>query len=165
MAKSYHSYAGFNGDIQQWYFMAGEGTWEVPDVTECEDPTDDDCTIFPTDDSSCVILYSECNYSGDYTKICEDTPFTDIDYEVYSIEVPESKTIYLYNQPCFNGQVAIVTQSQECLTQIDFTDLLSIGVKLMDVDASVRKSPGALQAKFNKPSLRKPTILKTFKKH
>jgi len=57
------------------------------------------------------------------TRICADTPFTDIDYEVKSVKVPEGKTIYLYNLPCFNGQNARFAEDVECLEEIDFSML------------------------------------------
>jgi len=78
----------------------------MPDTIDCTDP--EGCepgpeTPYPTDDGDCVLLYEDCDYQGMNTRICKDTPFTDIDYEVKSVKVPEGKTIYLYNLPCFNG--------------------------------------------------------------
>jgi len=55
------------------------------------------------------------------TRICNDTPFTDIDYEVKSVKIPSGRTIYLYNLPCFNGQNAQFSASVECLDNIDFS--------------------------------------------
>lgn len=48
---------------------------------------------------------------------------------------------------------------------VDFTDLLSIGIKTHERDASMRKSAGSLQAKYKKPVLRKSKILRMFKKY
>lgn len=39
-----NSYAGFNGDIREWYFMAGTGSWSTPDVISCEGP---ECVAAP----------------------------------------------------------------------------------------------------------------------
>jgi len=80
--------------------MAGAGSWIIPGEVDCEFL--DSCPPGPVS-QECVILYAECDYEGMNTRICEDTPFTDIDYEVKSIRVPTDKTIYLYNLPCFNG--------------------------------------------------------------
>jgi len=81
--------------------MAGDGSWIIPQTVDCEFPGACDTPVDEHD--LCVLLYEECNYEGINTRICADTPFTDIDYEVKSIRVPEGRTIYLYNLPCFNG--------------------------------------------------------------
>jgi len=81
--------------------MAGDGSWIVPGEVDCEFLNS--CPPSGPPSSPCVFLYAECDYTGMNIKICEDTPFTDIDYEVKSILVPEGSTIYLYNMPCFNG--------------------------------------------------------------
>jgi len=101
--------------------MAGEGSWVKIGEAGCEDVFEN-CEA-PTETHFCVMLYSECGYTGMNTKICDDTPFTDIDYEVKSIKVPEDRTIYLYNLPCFNGQNAQFTQDVECLDHIEFSML------------------------------------------
>jgi hypothetical protein len=116
---TYQQYPGFQGEIQQWYFMAGEGSWIIPGEVECEFPGG--CDEPEPEDETCVILYAGCDYEGMNTRICSDTPFTDIDYEVLSIKVPEGRTIYLYNMPCFNGQNAQFTTSVNCLVGIDFS--------------------------------------------
>jgi hypothetical protein len=75
--------------------MAGHGSWIIPGTVPCEtiksceperpvDPNDPDY-----EDDNCVLLYSLCNYTGLNTRICADTPFTDIDYEVKSVKIPE----------------------------------------------------------------------------
>jgi hypothetical protein len=81
--------------------MAGDGSWIIPEVIDCEFPGA--CVEPPVDPEECVYLYELCDFAGLNTRICNDTPFTDIDYEVKSVKVPEGKTIYLYNLPCFNG--------------------------------------------------------------
>lgn len=98
------TYPGFEGDIEQWYFECGEGTWQNDPVVPCDDPSA--CGI---DDGDCVILYEDCDYQGRQTNICSDQPFTDINYEVKSILVPDGKTVYLYNMPCFNGESAEIS--------------------------------------------------------
>jgi len=100
--------------------MSGPGSWIIPGEVDCEFLNSCPPTGTPT---VCVTLYAECGFEGMRTKICEDTPFTDIDYEVKSIKVPEDRTIYLYNLPCFNGQNAQFTQDVECLDHIEFSML------------------------------------------
>jgi len=59
--------------------MSGDGSWILPEEIECADlggcPT-------PPPVEECVTLWSECDYKGVSTRICDDTPFTDFDYEV-----------------------------------------------------------------------------------
>lgn len=98
---------GFEGDIEQWYFECGDGTWTNDPVVPCGD-NDEFCNVYP-DTDGCVILYEECNFQGKSSRICNDQPFTDVDYEVKSIAVPELTTVYLYNMPCFNGESAAVS--------------------------------------------------------
>lgn len=81
--------------------MAGHGSWVNIGEIDCEELGN--CDEPEEEETTCVILYAECGYEGMNTRICKDTPFTDIDYEVKSIKVPEGHTIYLYNLPCFNG--------------------------------------------------------------
>lgn len=81
--------------------MAGDGSWVIVDDIDCEDLGN--CVEPEPETETCVFLYAECGYSGMNTRICADTPFTDIDYEVKSIKVPEGRSVYLYNMPCFNG--------------------------------------------------------------
>lgn len=66
-------------------------------------------------------------------RICSDSPFTDIDYEVRSLKVPAGKTIYLYNLPCFNGQNARFKDGDvDCLTDsVDFSLIQKYGIELM----------------------------------
>jgi hypothetical protein len=51
--------------------------------------------------------------------------------------------------PCFNGQNAEVSTDQTCLdTGVDFTDLLGMGIKLLETDEMMQKSPGMKQARY-----------------
>lgn len=50
------------------------------------------------------------------------------------------------------------------MDSIDFTDLLSHGIQLMDVDTMMRTKPDSLQAKYKKPTLRKAKMLKKYKR-
>jgi len=111
-------YPGFNGDIEQWFFEAGSGAWQIEPTVDCESGTTcifDPCLNEPELCEECVYLYSECNYAGSYTQVCGDMPFTNIDYEVKSIAVPDGQSVYLYNNPCFNGESAEISYSIECL--------------------------------------------------
>jgi len=84
LGRSSEAVPGFEGDIEEWYFEFGDGTWESPDYVDCEvDSTY--CATYGQDD--CVDLYSECNFEGTRTRLCADTPFTDINYEVKSIDI------------------------------------------------------------------------------
>lgn len=112
LGRSQDQYPGFEGDIEQWYFVYGEGTWENPDYASCEN--NDYCDIASLKET-CVTLYSECNYEGTKSVICNDTPFTDVDYEVKSILLPEDETVWLYNMPCFQGETAEISASIDCL--------------------------------------------------
>jgi len=78
------------------------------------------CVPEPDEEDDCVTLYEECNYQGQNIRICNNTAFTDIDYEVKSVEVPAGKTVYLYNLPCFNGQSASFSADVECLDTVNF---------------------------------------------
>lgn len=97
-------------------------------------------------------------------------PFTNIDYEVKSISVPDGSTIYLYNNPCFNGESAEITESIECLStvegdeDIDFQQLLNMGITIMDEKEMMKKNPGGKQARYSKPNVVKSESLKKFKK-
>jgi|Dee2metaT_10_FD_contig_31_3275208_length_1000_multi_9_in_0_out_0_1 hypothetical protein len=109
--------SGFNGDIEQWYFMAGEGSWVGPEAAPCE--VEGSCSINPPKEENCVYLYEECNFGGRSSYICDNSPFTDIDYEVKSIAIPEDTTVYVYNMPCFNGESAEITETISCLNTND----------------------------------------------
>lgn len=102
LGRTYFNYAGFDGDIQSWWFLAGDGIIDVPDYDDCEFDADS-CAIPPAPVDACMVLWSDCYLEGVSTKICGDQPFTDIDYEVKSIYVDSGVTGYLYNLPCFNG--------------------------------------------------------------
>lgn len=165
-------YPGFNGDIEQWFFEAGTGAFIIDPSVECEPGIN--CIKDPCLDEelcdACVILYSDCNYGGDYVEVCENTPFTNIDYEVKSIAVPDGNTVYLYNNPCFNGESAEITESIECLNtvqgeeDIDFQQLLNMGVTIMDEKEMMKKNPGGKQARYVQPTVSKKESLKKFKK-
>lgn len=95
-------------------------------------------------------------------------PFTNIDYEVKSILVPEGQSVFLYNNPCFNGESAEITASIECLNtvegeeDIDFQQL--IGVTIMDEKEMMKANPGGKQARYTKPNVVKAESLKKFRK-
>lgn len=148
--------------------MVGDGAWETPDVVLCEDPNDPDCTIAPTEDEECVYLFSECNFLGTQTKVCDNTPFTDIDYEVLSIIVPDDSCVYLYNLPCFNGMNAEVCETKDCFTDIgglEFTNFLDLGIKLVDTKTLMKRSPGSKQVRYRTNELKKATKkLATYKR-
>jgi len=109
--------------------MAGTGSYTTPDVTDCIDWP---CDVNPVTDTSCVYLYSECNYAGTATKICSDAPFTDIDYVVMSVKVPDDQTVYLYNLPCFNGNTVEVSQNLDCLEDDSRPfDFSLLGIKMV----------------------------------
>lgn len=59
--------------------MSGAGSWILPNSVDCEDFALCEPDVIPP---QCVILYSECDFTGASTRICDDTPFTDFDYEV-----------------------------------------------------------------------------------
>lgn len=141
--------------------MAGTGSWSTPDVVSCQGP---ECDIAEEEDDDCIIVYEECAYTGRNTRICANTPFTDIDYEVKSLKVPEGKTIYLYNLPCFNGQNAQFTGSVECLDKVDFAMLEKYGINLLSEEVSMFKNPGSMQAKYRRPNLRKAKNLKNYQR-
>lgn len=163
-------YPGFNGDIEQWYFEAGDGAWQIDPEVTCEiEP----CGILPCagdECDKCVILYSECNFAGSYVEVCDNMPFTNIDYDVKSIAVPDGQTVYLYNNPCFNGESAEISLSIECLNttegeeDIDFQQLMEMGVTIMDEKEMMKKSPGGKQARYRQPHVKKAESLKRFRK-
>jgi len=109
-------------------------------------------------------LICRLDYKGMFTRICDDTPFTDIDYEVKSITVPENKTIYLYNMPCFNGLDAEFTHDVACLDQIDFSLLEIHGIKLLEENAFMNAASDTLHAKYRRPNLRKAGTLKSYQR-
>jgi len=172
-ARSGALYPGFNGDIEQWFFEAGSGAFQIDPSTECEIGS---CIIDPCDASiegmcdECVILYSECNYGGSEIEVCDNMPFTNIDWEVKSIAVPEGNSVYLYNNPCFNGESAEISESIECLStiqgeeDIDFQQLLNMGITIMDEKEMMKKNPGGKQARYTEPTIAKKETLKKFKK-
>lgn len=156
--------AGFQGDIERWYFITGDDAWTTPDVIDCEE----DCDPIASNEDNCISLFSECAYEGIETEICGDTPFTDIDYEVLSIKlnVNNPVPIYLHNLPCYNGQEAEITQDVECIESgdgvIDFQSLLAKGITLMDTETAMNKS--GKHARYSKPTLTKvKKSLKDFK--
>lgn len=92
--------------------MAGIGSWIDPDTVDCE--VENCYEINPYEDN-CVYLYSECDFQGTENKVCDNSPFIDVDFEVKSIYLPDETTAYLYNMPCFNGESAEISQSISCL--------------------------------------------------
>jgi hypothetical protein len=112
----------------------------------------------------CIILYAECDFTGFSTRICDDTPFTDIDYEIKSLTVPEGMNVYLYNMPCFNGLDAEFTHDVACLEAIDFSLLEIHGIKLLEENAFMTASEGTLHAKYRRPNLRKAGTLKSYER-
>jgi len=145
--------------MREWYFVAGEGSWTIPNVVDCTDP---ECGVTPIEEN-CVILYSECNFKGENTRICSDSPFTDIDYEVKSISIPNSKTIYLYNLPCFKGKNAKFSQDVKCIDNINFEFLEMYGIRLIEEEFMMLENPGQMQAKYKRSNLRKAKGLSTYK--
>lgn len=163
-------YPGFEGDIEQWYFQCGDGTWTNDPTVSCEDENEKYCEVFPPQED-CVQFYSECDYQGTKSIICNDAPFTDIDFEVKSILLDEGQTVYLYNMPCWHGETAAISQSITCIdtTQgqedIDFQQLLGTGIRLMSTEDAMKEAPGAKQATYRKPTVTKATNnLKEFRK-
>lgn len=141
--------------------MAGMGSYKTPDAADCEIPGS--CDVNPVTDDTCVYLYSDCNYAGTSTKICGDQPFTDIDYVVMSVKIPEDQTIYLYNMPCFNGNTVEVSQNLDCLEDDSRPfDFSLLGIKIVTEEKQNNVKPGVFVAKYKQPSLRK--TLKSMKK-
>merc|ERR1711939_930859 len=112
----------------------------------------------------CVVLYADCDYKGMSTRICDDAPFTDIDYEVKSITVPTDKHIYLYNMPCFNGMDAEFTHDVSCLETINFSLLEVHGIKLLEENAFMSAASNVLHAKYRRPNLRKAGTMKSYQR-
>jgi len=101
--------------------MSGDTVRPLPQE-RCEDEP-----CIPEEPEACVILYSECKYQGTSLRVCKDQAFTNIDYEIKSLSVPEGGNIYLYNMPCFNGKNAHFTKSIECLDKsIDWNKKVSL---------------------------------------
>jgi len=102
------------------------------------------------------------------TRICDDTPFVDFDYEVKSITVPTGKTIYLYNLPCFNGLDAEFSADVECIDYnmegINFSFLELHGIKLLEENAFMTAKEGTFHAKYRRPNLRKAGTLKSYER-
>jgi len=143
--------------------MAGSGSYKTPDAADCEIPGS--CDVNPVVDETCVYIYSECNYAGTSTKICGDTPFTDIDYVAMSVKIPDNEVIYLYNMPCFNGNTVQLSESVDCLEEDNSRpfDFSLLGIKLVTEEKQMKEHPSAFVAKYRQPSLRK-AALKSFKK-
>lgn len=87
LAKTYNPIAGFEGILSEWNIEFGDEAWVDPDEVYCEGNRiyDTNCFDNPDSDGTCVMLYSECDYKGDVFEACNDTPFTNIDWEVKSI--------------------------------------------------------------------------------
>jgi len=98
------------------------------------------------------------------TRICNDTPFTDIDYEVKSLVVPSDKHIYLYNMPCFNGLDAEFTHDVACLETINFSLLEIHGIRLLEENAFMNAASNVLHAKYRRPNLRKAGTMKSYQR-
>jgi len=91
-------------------------------------------------------------------------PFTDIDYDVKSIAVPDGQTVYLYNNPCFNGESAEVSASIECMDTGSVTANFNLlGVTIMEEKEIMKKAPGGKQVRYKKPSVVRAESLKKFK--
>lgn len=138
--------------------MNGSGSIPLPGEIPCEE---DGCPT-PAEGPGCITLFSECEFKGFSTRICDDTPFTDIDYEIKSITVPEGKNIYLYNMPCFNGLDAEFTHDIACLDNIDFSLLQVHGITLLEENAFISAPEGTLHAKYRRANLRKAGSLKSY---
>lgn len=166
LAKSHFDYPGFHGQIQQWYFVAGNGAYKiVTEIPDCiENPNGDYCVVPPTGEEECIILYEYCNYQGQNSRICADTPFTDIDYEVKSIKMVSPRHVYLYNLPCFHGENAEFSASVQCLEKMEFTMLAQMGIRLISEEVYFSEHPNGMSAKYKRPNLRKSKVLKTYQR-
>jgi len=164
LAKSYENYAGFEGDIQDWYFLAGTGAYTTPSDAECEIPGS--CDVNPIEDSSCAYLYSECDFAGTSTKICSSSPYTDIDYVVMSVKVPDNQIIYLYNLPCFNGNTVTLSQDIDCIDDVRPFDFSLLGIKLVTDEKQGKLHAGSFSATYKQKGLRRASgkDLKSFKR-
>jgi len=138
------------------------GPWSIPLPEEI--PCEEDGCPVPTNDPGCITLFAECDFKGFSTRICDDTPFTDIDYEIKSITVPDNKNIYLYNMPCFNGLDAEFTHDVACLDTIDFSLLQVHGITLLEENAFISAPEGTLHAKYRRANLRKAGALKSYER-
>lgn len=146
--------------MQKWFFVAGEGSF--PEATKELIPEEKD--IPDMEDKECIILYEECNFKGQSSRICSDAPYTDIDYEVLSIKIPDGKNAYLYNMPVFNGKSAFFKESKECLKNVDFKNAQKYDIKLLSEEVMFNDMPGSMHIKYKKPQLRKNKGLKIFQR-
>jgi len=53
-------------------------------------------TVAKTLDDACIVIYSECGYSGESQRICDDDESFTFEYEVKSVHVPNGKHITLF---------------------------------------------------------------------
>merc|ERR1712227_581617 len=121
----------------------------------------------PSEETECIVLYADCDFKGMSTRICDDTPFVDFDYEVHSITVPLGKTIYLYNLPCFQGLNAEFTNDVPCIDYemdgLNFSFLELHNIKLYEESTVIGKE-GTFHAKYRRPNLRKAGTLKSYER-
>lgn len=68
---------------------------EIPDLVEAssDEEADDD---FNSSTDDCVVLYSECNYTGESMEVCDT--YDCFDWAPMSVVVPRGKTITLYTE-------------------------------------------------------------------
>lgn len=92
---------GFNGRAFGVEFYYGNGDFDIhyKDI----DAFKDALKVMPKPGPSgkCAVLYSDCDYTGDWTEICDNEPV--LDHDVRSIFMPDGWTLVLHDEKYYFG--------------------------------------------------------------
>lgn len=107
-------------------------------------------------------MYELPEYQGANLRLCGDSPFTDVEWVVGSLYVPDGHNVYLYNLPCFNGQNANFSASVPDMSiweaengpMFDAEFLQLHGIEIMEEEVFLQLHSG-VSARYKRSNLRK----------